>query len=264
MSDQGVSAGFNFDLSGRTALVTGASAGIGRRFAEVLGLSGARVVLAERRAEVLAEVEADLKSKGIEAFSVAMDVADEASTIAAYDAAEAHFGPIDTVIANAGLSAVGRAIDLPIEEFDKVVSVNLRGTFLTVREGAKRMMKHGSDQSGRGRIVIISSITDKQISPGLAPYSATKAGVTQMGRVLARDWAGKGINVNVISPGYMHTDLTEGLPESRTGQALIAKFARPRFMDTNALDATLLYLSSDAAAQVTGSVFTIDDGQTLS
>lgn len=264
MSEPSANGGFHFDLKGRTALVTGASAGIGRRFAEILGESGARIVLAARRAEVLAEVEADLKAKGIACISVAMDVADEASTIAAYDAAEAAFGPVDTVVANAGLSAVGRAIDLPIEEFDKVVSVNLRGTFLTAREGAKRMISHGSAETGRGRIVIISSITDKQISPGLAPYSATKAGVTQMGRVLARDWAGKGINVNVISPGYMHTELTEGLPESRTGQALIAKFARPRFMDTNALDATLLYLCSDASAQVTGSVFTIDDGQTLS
>lgn len=264
MADSGVGQGFGFDLRGRTVLVTGASAGIGRRFATILGQSGARVVLAARRAEVLAEAVYELKSRNIEAASVAMDVADEASTIAAYDAAEAAFGPVDTVVANAGLSAVGRAIDLPIEEFDKVVSVNLRGTFLTVREGAKRMIAHGSEQSGRGRIVIVSSITDRQISPGLAPYSATKAGVTQMGRVLARDWAGKGINVNVISPGYMHTDLTEGLAESRTGKALIAKFARPRFMDTDALDSTLLYLCSDVASQVTGSVFTIDDGQTLS
>lgn len=252
-----------FDLSGRTVLVTGASSGIGRRFAKILGASGANLVLAARRLPLLEELQAELEAEGVKAISVAMDVADEASTIAAYDAAEAAFGLVDSVVANAGLSSIGRAIDLPIEEFDRVIAVNLRGVFLTAREGARRMIARGSAESGRGRIVIISSITGQHVSPGLAPYSASKAGVTQMGRVLARDWAGKGINVNILAPGYMHTDLTEGLAESRTGKALLAGFARPRFMDADALDATLLYLCSDASAQVTGSVFTIDDGQTL-
>lgn len=263
MTDVNPSLRPGFDLRGRTVLVTGASSGIGRRFARILGTSGAQVVLAARRLPLLQELQAELEADGVRAISVAMDVADEASTIAAYDAAEAAFGQVDSVIANAGLSSIGRAIDLPIAEFDRVVAVNLRGVFLTAREGAKRMIAHGSEQSGRGRIVIISSITGQQVSPGLAPYSATKAGVTQMGRVLARDWAAKGVNVNTIAPGYMHTDLTEGLAESRTGQALLAKFPRHRFMDADALDATLLYLCSDASAQVTGSVFTIDDGQTL-
>lgn len=252
-----------FDLSGRTVLVTGASSGIGRRFAKILGAGGAQVVLAARRLPLLQELQSELEADGVRAISVAMDVADESSTIAAYDAAEAAFGQVHSVVANAGLSSVGRAVDLPIEEFDRVVAVNLRGVFLTAREGARRMMAKGSQTSGHGRIVLISSITGQQVSPGLAPYSATKAGVTQMGRVLARDWAEKGINVNIIAPGYMHTDLTEGLAESRTGQALLAKFARRRFMDADALDAALLYLCSDASAQVTGSVFTIDDGQTL-
>lgn len=263
MTDVNPSFRTGFDLTGRTVLVTGASSGIGRRFAKILGASGAQIVLAARRLPLLQALQAELEADGVRAISVAMDVADEASTIAAYDAAEAAFGHVDSVIANAGLNSIGRAIDLPIEDFDRVVAVNLRGVFLTVREGAKRMMAHGSEQSGRGRIVIISSITAQQVSRGLAPYSATKAGVTQMGRVLARDWADKGINVNTIAPGYMHTDLTEGLAESRTGQALLAKFPRNRFMDADALDSTLLYLCSDASAQVTGSVFTIDDGQTL-
>lgn len=263
MVAQRLAKGFQFDLTGRTVLITGASGGIGLRFARLAGEAGARVVLAARRRDVLETVTAQLVNDGIQAHWVEMDVADEPSTIAAYDAAEAAVGLIDTVIANAGLSAVGRAIDLPVEEFDKVVGVNLRGVFLTVREGAKRMIARDIKATGQGRILIVSSITAHQITQGFAPYSATKAAVTQLGRVLAKDWANKGINVNVLAPGYMHTDLTDGLEQSRTGQGLIAKFARPRFMDTDALDATMLYLCSDASAQVTGSVFTIDDGQTL-
>lgn len=136
-----------FDLSGRTVLVTGASSGIGRRFAKILGAAGAQVVLAARRLPLLQELQAELEADGVRAISVAMDVADETSTIAAYDAAEDAFGLVDSVVANAGLSSIGRAIDLPIEEFDRVVAVNLRGVFLTAREGARRMIAKGSHLS---------------------------------------------------------------------------------------------------------------------
>lgn len=248
-----------FDLSGRTVLVTGASSGIGAHCARTLAQAGARVALGARRLDALDRVRRDIEAAGGEAIAIRLDVTDEASTIAAYDAAEQAFGPVDTVIANAGMSVPGSALGLAMDGFDQMVAVNLRGVFLTVREGARRMVAAGAD----GRIVIVSSITARQVSPGMAVYSATKAAVTQMGRVLAKDWAGKGINVNILAPGYIATDLTDGYFDTPSGQRLKARFARDRIMDLDALDPMLLYLSGGASAQTTGGVFAIDDGQSL-
>jgi len=252
-----------FDLSGRTALVTGASSGIGAHCARALAQAGARVALAARRLDQLDRLRDEIAAQGGEAIAIRMDVTDEASTTAAYDAAEQAFGAIDTVIANAGMSVPGSALGLAMDGFDQMVAVNLRGVFLTVREGARRMVAAGSAERGGGRIVIVSSITAQQISPGMAVYSATKAAVTQMGRVLAKDWAGKGINVNILAPGYIATDLTDGYFDTPGGLRLRARFARDRIMDLDALDPMLLYLSGAASAQTTGGVFAIDDGQSL-
>jgi len=256
-------ASFGFDLRGRVALVTGASSGIGAHAAHLLAASGARVALAARRVAQLDSLRAAIAEAGGQAITVPMDVADEASTIAAYDAVEQAFGPVDTVVANAGVTVPGSALGLAMDSFDQMVSVNLRGVFLTVREGARRMIAAGSAARGDGRVVIMSSITARQISPGAAVYSATKAAVDQLGRVLARDWASKGINVNMIAPGYVATDLVGDYFETEGGRRLMATFARDRVMDMTALDPMLLFLCSDASAQVTGSVMTLDDGQSL-
>ncbi len=252
-----------FDLAGRVALVTGASSGLGAHFARILAASGASIVLAARRADRLQALEADIRAAGGRAVAVSLDVADEASTIAAYDAAEAAFGPVDTIIANAGMNSEGAITTLPVAEFDQVVAVNLRGVFLTVREGAKRLIAGGSRETQRGRIVIISSITAQTVSPGLAVYSATKAAVLQMGKVMARDWARQGVNVNMICPGYIRTELNQDWFDSEGGAKLVGSFPRKRLMAETDLDATLLYLASDASRAVTGAAFTIDDGQSL-
>jgi len=194
---------------------------------------------------------------------VALDVADEASVIAAYDAAEAAFGPVDTVIANAGMNIEGSIVDLPIEAFDEVMAVNLRGVFLTVREGARRLLAAGSRERGHGRMVITCSVTASHVSPGVAVYSASKAGVLQMGRVLARDWARQGINVNMICPGYIRTALNSDWFDTEWGQKQMNGFPRKRLMEEGDLDAMVLYLASDASRAVTGTAFTVDDGQTL-
>ena len=255
--------GYSFDLSGRTALVTGASSGLGKHFARALAASGANVVLAARRTSMLDAVKTEIETTGGRAITVTMDVADEASTIAAYDVAEDAFGAVDSVVANAGMALPGSALGIAIEDFDSIVAVNLRGVFLTAREGARRMVAAGAPERKHGRIVIISSITAHYVAPGQVPYSATKAAVTQMGRTMARDWATKGVNVNMIAPGYMRTELTDDFLDMDHGKALLASFPRARTMDIDVLDPTLLYLCSDASAQVTGSVFAIDDGQTL-
>lgn len=252
-----------FDLSGRTALVTGASSGLGVRFARILSAAGANVVLAARRADRLEALRAELEAGGGRAIAVAMDVADEASTIAAYDAAEAAFGTVDTIIANAGMNSEGPVTELAAAEFDRTMAVNLRGVFLTVREGAKRLIASGSRERENGRVVIISSITAQKIDAGLAVYSASKAAVLQMGKVLARDWARQGISVNMILPGYIKTEINDEWLESEGGAKMIAKFPRKRLMGASDLDVPLLYLASDAARAVTGAAFTIDDGQSL-
>lgn len=252
-----------FDLSGRVALVTGASSGLGAHFSRILAASGAKVVLAARRKDMLEQAVDEITSAGGEALAVAMDVADEASTIRAFDAAEAVFGGVDSIIANAGMNSEGSVLDLPVEAFDQVMAVNLRGAFLTVREGARRLIPVGSPKHGRGRIVLTASITAHKVEAGLAAYSASKAGVVQMGKVLAREWVRQGINVNMLCPGYVKTELNADWFESEAGERQIARFPRRRMMDLAELDPLLLYLASDASAGVTGSAFTVDDGQSL-
>ena len=252
-----------FDLSGRVALVTGASSGLGMRFARLLSQSGAKVVLAARRTDRLDALRAEIVHAGGQAATVAMDVADEASTIAAFDAAEAAFGTVDTIVANAGMNSEGPTTELAVEEFDRTVAVNLRGVFLTAREGAKRLLAAGSREKQHGRIVITASITADVISPGLAVYSGTKAGVLQMGKVMARDWVRQGINVNMICPGYIKTEINGEWFDSAAGAKQIETFPRRRLAEESDLDVPLLWLCSDASRGVTGTAVTVDDGQSL-
>lgn len=252
-----------FDLTGRVALVTGASSGFGAHFSRLLAAAGAAVVMGARRADRLAALEAEIRAAGGKALAVSLDVADEAATIAAYDAAEAAFGTADTIVANAGIADDQIALKVEMDSFDQVVATNLRGPFLTVREGAKRLIAAGSAEKEHGRVVIIGSITSKKAFPGSTPYSATKAGVTQMGKLMAREWARKGINVNMIEPGYFPTEITGDLMESEMGGLLLKSFVRRRWCEIPALDVPLLYLCSDHSRYVTGSTITVDDGQLL-
>ncbi|ASJ89988.1 SDR family NAD(P)-dependent oxidoreductase [Porphyrobacter sp. CACIAM 03H1] len=249
---------FSFDLTGRTALVTGASSGLGTRFGRILAASGARVALGARRADRLAALAAEI---GPAAAAVTMDVAREADIIAGFDAAEAAFGgPVDTVIANAGVDGAGMATTISEEEIEATLAINLKGAILTAREGAKRMMAQGVTG---GRIVLIASITAFEPSPGLVAYAASKAGVVQAGRTLAREWVRAGINVNTVSPGYIRTAINDAWFDTEGGRKQIARFPKRRLMGEEGLDAMILFLCSDAAEFVTGANFVLDDGQTL-
>ncbi len=245
------------DLSGRTALITGASSGLGARFGKILAANGAQVALGARRKDRL---EALASGIGPQAAAVAMDVAREADVIAGFDAAEAAFGTVDTVIANAGIDGAGMAVSMPEEEIERTLAINLKGAILTAREGAKRMMAAGTE---RGRIVMIASITAFEPSPGLVAYAASKAGVVQAARSLAREWARAGICVNTISPGYIRTAINDDWFDTEPGKKQIARFPKRRLMGEEGLDGLVLYLCSDAAEFVTGSDFVLDDGQTL-
>ncbi len=245
------------DLTRRTALITGASSGLGARFGRILAASGARVALGARRADRLAALASEI---GPNAAAVQMDVGREADIIAGFDAAEAAFGTIDTVIANAGVDGAGMITAMSEAEIAHTLQVNLTGAILTAREGARRMMAAGIT---RGRIVLVASITAFEASPGLVAYSASKAGVVQAGRSMAREWARSGICVNTISPGYIRTAINADWFETEPGKRQIARFPRKRLMGEEGLDGPLLFLCSDAAEFVTGANFVLDDGQTL-
>lgn len=249
--------GFSFDLSGRSALVTGASSGLGDRFGRILSASGANVALAARRKDRLEALASEL---GSSAKAITMDVASESDIIAGFDAAEEAFGSIDTVIANAGVDGTGMVTAISEDEIERTLAINLKGAILTAREGAKRMMAQGTQN---GRIVLIASITAFEPSPGLVAYSASKAGVVQAARSMAREWARKGICINTISPGYIRTEINDDWFETEAGAKQIARFPRKRLMDQDGLDAMLLFLCSDASEFVTGTDFVLDDGQTL-
>jgi NAD(P)-dependent dehydrogenase (short-subunit alcohol dehydrogenase family) len=247
-------------LDGRVALITGASSGLGAHFAEIFAREGAKVVIGARRID---RIEALAGRIGAAALPVALDVTDEASIAAAYDAAEAQFGTVDTVIANAGQSNAGRATDVPADELRSTIDVNFTGVLMTAREGARRLMAAGSRETGRGRIVMIGSITAHLTGQGDSAYAASKAAVAHLGRNLAREWVRSGVNVNVIQPGYIRTEIGGDWWDAEGGKRQIASWHRRRMMPTDALDPLLLYFASDASAHVTGSVIDVDDGQSL-
>lgn len=246
-------------LTGEVALVTGASSGLGVQFARLLASHGAKVVIAARRAERLDALAAEIASGGGEAAAVAMDVADEASIQAAYDAAEARFGAPGIVVNNAGMNTPGLAVDIPAADFDQVFTVNVRGVFLVAREGARRMMA----AKRPGRIVNIASIAALKVLPGLTAYCASKAAVAHMTKSLAREWARQNINVNAICPGYIETEINSDWLTEEGGQKMVQGFPRRRIMPISALDQALLYFVSPQAGHVTGAVLAVDDGQSL-
>ncbi len=251
------------DLSNRVVLITGASSGLGACFARAASESGAAVALAARRADRLADLKAEIEAKGGRAVAVEMDVADEASVSAGFDAAQAALGPVNSVIANAGMNYPSSALGIPITEFDKVMNVNLRGVFITAREAAKRMIAAGSPQSGDGRIVLVGSVGSHRVLEKLVAYNASKAAVLMMGKALAKEWAQKGINVNVVCPGWIATELNSEWLASPAGQALIESFPRKRAMEPADLLPPIMLLLSDAARTITGASFELDDGQSL-
>ena len=252
-----------YSLAGRIALITGASSGLGAHFARLYAAAGASVVLGARRADRVAGLAAEIEAAGGRALAVTMDVTDEASIIAAFDAAEAALGTPDVVCANAGIVEAGRSIEMPAAKLRAVVDTNFNGAYLTAREGAKRMIAAGSRESERGRIILTGSITAQMTAQGDAAYSATKLAVQHLGRQFAREWARMGINVNVIQPGYIRTEIDGDWFDSEAGKAQIASWPRRRLTEISALDDMMLFFASDASRQVTGTFISLDDGQSL-
>jgi NAD(P)-dependent dehydrogenase (short-subunit alcohol dehydrogenase family) len=251
------------DLSNRVVLVTGASSGLGACFARAAARSGAAVALAARRVDRLTDLQAEIEAAGGRAVAVEMDVADESSVSTGFDAAQSALGPVNSVIANAGLNKPSSALGLQSADFDQIIDVNVRGVFLTAREGAKRMIANGSPESGDGRIVLVGSVGSHRVLDKLVAYNTSKAAVLMMGKALAKEWALKGINVNTICPGWIETELNSEWLASPAGQALIGNFPRKRAMEPDDLVPMVMLLLSDTARTITGGSFELDDGQSL-
>jgi NAD(P)-dependent dehydrogenase (short-subunit alcohol dehydrogenase family) len=248
-------------LSGRVALVTGASSGLGARFVEILAASGAKVAACARRADRLTQLAERVRAKGGIVQPIAMDVEDPASIIAGFDAAESALGPVDVTIANAGLNAQGASTELDTEAFAQLVRVNIQGVYLTAREAAKRLIAGSAPE--RGRIILLGSVGSQKPLAGLTAYSMSKAAVAMMGKGFAREWARNGITVNTICPGWIATELNLDWLASEGGQKLVKTFPRRRVMAAEGLDGLVLFLASDASASITGGVFAADEAQVL-
>ena len=250
-------------LAGHVAVVTGASSGLGLHFAQVLAAAGAAVALMARRTDRLAAgVEAITATGGV-AQAFTLDVADAASIGPALDAAQGALGPLSIMINNAGVGGEGLALDIPVEVWDDTFAVNVRGVFFGAREAARRMLDNGQAAAGQARILNIASIGAHTVLPGLAAYCASKAAVTQMTRVLAREWARPQIAVNALCPGYIETELNAHWFAAEGGEKQIRGWPRRRLMDAADLDEALLMLTGPGARHITGSIITLDDGQTL-
>jgi NAD(P)-dependent dehydrogenase (short-subunit alcohol dehydrogenase family) len=247
-------------LEGRVALVTGASSGLGRRFAMVLAREGAKVVVAARRKDRLDSL---VKEIGPNAFAVECDVTKEANVIAAFDAAEKQFGLVDTLVNNAGMTHSDNAITQNVDEFRRIMDLNITSVWMVAREAARRLIKAGPEKSSRGRIVNIASMAARTVLPNVAAYCASKAACAHLTRALAREWARYGVNVNALSPGYVATELTEEWLNGEGGQKTIGKSPRRRVMDEASLDEAILFLCSDGAKFVTGTDLLVDDAQSM-
>jgi 3-oxoacyl-[acyl-carrier protein] reductase len=247
-----------FDLKGRTALVTGASSGLGAQFARVLAENGARVALVARRAERLKVLKGEIEVGGGKAVAIEADVTDSNAMRRAFDEAERAFGTVTILVNNAGVAQQPvRATDVTYEEWRRVLSVDLDAVFAWSQEGARRMLA----AKAQGAIVNIASVLGFNADKGVAAYATAKAGVVQITKVLALELGFKGVRVNALAPGWFVTEINDMYLNSEAGAALKRNIPMGRFGEQGDLDGALLLLVSDAGRYITGATIVVDGGQ---
>jgi 3-oxoacyl-[acyl-carrier protein] reductase len=246
-------------LVGKVALVTGASSGLGERFARLLAAHGAAVGVAARRRDRLAALVGELAGAGSRAVSVALDVTEPSSIANGVMAVEDALGSIDILVNNAGVSREVWITDVSEADYDAVMDTNLKGAFLVAQAVGRRMIARGSG----GKIVNIASVLGSAVIPMLSIYAMAKGGLIQMTRAMALEWARHDIQVNALAPGYIRTEINDRFFRSEAGQKLIARLLRRRVGEPTDLDGALLLLVGEASRFVTGTVVTVDDGQSL-
>jgi 3-oxoacyl-[acyl-carrier protein] reductase len=248
-----------FDLKGRVALVTGASSGLGARFAEVLAGEGAAVALVARRTDRLAAVKGRIEAAGGRAVAISADVLDRKAMLRVFDETEQAFGTVTILVNNAGVAHANRAVDLPEEEWRRVVGTNLDAVFFWAQEAARRMLAAGKG----GAIVNIASVLGLGVSKGTAAYAVAKAGVIQLTKALGLELAFKGVRVNAIAPGWIVTELNRDYLLSEAGAAIKREIPVGRFGEERDLDGALLLLVSDAGRFIAGTTIVVDGGQVV-
>jgi NAD(P)-dependent dehydrogenase (short-subunit alcohol dehydrogenase family) len=253
--------GIEVNFEGKIALITGASSGLGARFAKVLAQAGAQVVLASRRVERLKELRAEIESNGGAAHVVALDVTDVASIKAAVAHAETEAGPIDILVNNSGVSTTQRLVDVTPEDYAYVMDTNQRGAFFVAQEVAKRMIARSKGDSNKQyRIINIASVAGLKVLPQIGIYCMSKAAVVHMTKSMAIEWGKYGINTNAICPGYIGTEINASYFESEQGKVLINMLPRKRIGKPEDLDGLLLLLAGDESHFMNGAIVTADDG----
>jgi NAD(P)-dependent dehydrogenase (short-subunit alcohol dehydrogenase family) len=256
--------GRSINLEGKVALITGASSGLGKRFAQVLSQAGAKVVLASRRTERLKELRAEIEASGGAAHVVSLDVMDYQSVKAAVAHAETEAGTIDILVNNSGVSTTQKLTDVTPADFEFVFGTNVRGAFFVAQEVAKRMIMRGNGASKPAyRIINIASVAGLRPFPQIGVYAMSKAAVVQMTRVMALEWGRHGINVNAICPGYIDTEINHHHWKTEQGQKLVSMLPRRRVGSPGDLDGLLLLLAADESQFMNGSVISADDGFSL-
>ena len=247
-----------FDMTGRTALITGGGTGLGRQFALTLAQAGATVVLAARRRAPLEEVAGAIRGTGGTAHCLVLDVASANQVDAAF-ASISPLGTIDVLVNNAGSAAGASLLDMEEETWDQLLNVNLKGAWLVARATAKQMIASNT----RGSIINVSSVLGSAVQKGVANYPAAKAALTHLTRCMAIEWAKFGIRVNALAPGYFATDLSTAYLESAPGNAMLERLPQRRLGRPEELSGALLLLASRASDYMTGSVVTVDGGLSL-
>lgn len=251
----------SFDLSGKTALVTGASSGLGARFARMLADNGAAVVLAARRVDRLQALRDEIESAGGRARVVALDVTDQASIEAAVESAESEAGPLDILINNSGVSTVQRLVDVTAQDYDFVFDTNTRGAFFVAQAVAKRMIARQRQTPARtARIINIASMAGMKVLPQIGIYCMSKAAVIHMTRAMAQEWGRFNINVNAVCPGYIETEINSSHWETEAGRKLVQMLPRRRLGKVDDLDGLVLLLASDMSDFINGAAISADDG----
>lgn len=256
--------GIEVNFEGKVALITGASSGLGARFAKVLAMAGAQVILAARRVDRLKELRAEIEAEGGAAHVVTLDVTDYASIKSAIAHAETEAGAIDILVNNAGVSGSGRLVDITPEEYAFVMDTNQRGAFFVAQEVAKRMIaRYKGDARKQHRIVNIASVAGLRVVPELGLYSMSKASVVHMTKSMAVEWGKFGINVNAICPGYIGTEMNLDYLNSEQGQQLVNALPRKRVGKPEDLDGLLLLLAAEESHFINGAIMTADDGMSI-
>lgn len=249
-----------FNLTSHTALVTGASSGIGRHMAKTLAQSGAHVIVAARRIDKLQALVDELKASGAQASAVSLDVTQADSVKRCFEEIEALGLLADIIISNAGTTVAKPALDQTEQDWDDVIDTNLKGCWMVDTEAARRLVAHKK----KGSIINIASILGERVAGAVAPYSTSKAGVIQFTKALALELARYGIRVNAILPGYVVTDLNSEFLASEAGKKLESRIPFRRFCQMQDLDGPLLLLASEAGQAMTGTTLPVDWGHLVS